>query len=285
MPALPTAADRAFSCVLRINGVERALWWALVTNAFSATCGLVLREFGREEGRELHRQRRGAARAPPGAQSQAVPDRAGDREPVDPAMRPEAMVLRRHHGVAQRGADVLQRHPRKTATLEIDALAVEKLAIAVVKPGLTGLPVGAHVGIGGHRGRAREKMRGTKRLSETPFCAPVSLLDTFASSPMVIERYTKLDQEFHVQIILPSGNDRLLEIYRAIGGPLQMARLYSKFDAAVYTNYTEPENDAIMQAIDKRDCEGLKNALTEHVEQAKTRVLKLIEINNLNGKS
>lgn len=101
----------------------------------------------------------------------------------------------------------------------------------------------------------------------------------------VIERYTKLDQEFHVQIILPSGNDRLLEIYRAIGGPLQMARLYSKFDAAVYNNYTEPEHDAIMQAIDKRDCEGLKNALTAHVERAKIRVLKLIEINNLNGKS
>ena len=64
-----------------------------------------------------------------------------------------------------------------------------------------------------------------------------------------------------------------------------MARLYSKFDAAVYNNYTEPEHDAIMQAIDKRDCEGLKNALTAHVERAKIRVLKLIEINNLNGKS
>jgi hypothetical protein len=29
---------------LRTNGVERALFWSLVANAFSATCGLVLRE-------------------------------------------------------------------------------------------------------------------------------------------------------------------------------------------------------------------------------------------------
>lgn len=29
---------------LKANGVERALFWSLVTNAFSATCGEVLRE-------------------------------------------------------------------------------------------------------------------------------------------------------------------------------------------------------------------------------------------------
>ncbi|MBL8913712.1 MAG: hypothetical protein JNM17_23625 [Archangium sp.] len=29
---------------LKSNGVERALFWSLVTNAFSATCGLLLRE-------------------------------------------------------------------------------------------------------------------------------------------------------------------------------------------------------------------------------------------------
>ncbi len=112
-----------------------------------------LREAGIEKGGELHRERRGAARAVacrPSCKARA--DRARDREPVDPAVRPETPVLGVHHRVADGGADVAERHPREAAAFEIDALAVEKLAVAIVEPGFAGAPVGADGGEVGHRG-------------------------------------------------------------------------------------------------------------------------------------
>ena len=59
-------------------------------------------------------------------------DGAGDREPVDPAVRPEAAVLALDDGGADGGADVLQRHPGEAAALEVDALAVEEAAVTGV---------------------------------------------------------------------------------------------------------------------------------------------------------
>jgi DNA-binding GntR family transcriptional regulator len=82
---------------------------------------------------------------------------------------------------------------------------------------------------------------------------------------------------FHVQIVQVSGNDRLIEIYRTIGGPLQMARLYQKFDREVYLRYTEPEHDAILQALEARNETVLRSACAAHVQRAKGRVLNLVD--------
>ena len=102
---------------------------------------------------------------------------------------------------------------------------------------------------------------------------------------VAIEQYIKLDQAFHVHIVTLSGNDRLIEIYRTIGGPLQMARILNKFDANDYLKYTEPEHEAIVQAMEKRDGAALQTAMTKHVERAKARILKRIDRSNLNGKA
>jgi GntR family transcriptional regulator, rspAB operon transcriptional repressor len=98
-----------------------------------------------------------------------------------------------------------------------------------------------------------------------------------SESDDTIERYIHLDQEFHVRIVEASGNDRLIEIYRTIGGPLQMARLYQKFDRAVYLRYTEPEHDAILQALEERQVAALQDAFDAHVQRAKGRVLHLVD--------
>ena len=110
-----------------------------------------------EERSELHREGRGAARAVAGP---ARADGAGDREPVDPAVRPEAAVFASHHGGADDGADGVQRYPCEAAALEIDALAVEELAVAVVEPRFAGLPVGADGGVGGHGRRPGGEVGG-----------------------------------------------------------------------------------------------------------------------------
>ena len=116
-----------------------------------------LSQTGVEEGGELHRQRRGAARAVAGP---ARSDGARDGKPVDAAVRPETAVLALHHGAADGRADVLEWHPCETAVFEIDALAVEQLAVAVVEPCFAWAPVGAYLFEGRHRGRSRREMRG-----------------------------------------------------------------------------------------------------------------------------
>jgi GntR family transcriptional regulator, rspAB operon transcriptional repressor len=98
-----------------------------------------------------------------------------------------------------------------------------------------------------------------------------ALLDApeFAS---VVEQYILLDQDFHVEIISLARNRRLVEIYRTIGGPLRMARIFSRYSAADYRTYTEVEHAAIMQAILARDVVALCAAMTAHVERAQARI-------------
>ena len=106
---------------------------------------------------------------------------------------------------------------------------------------------------------------------------------TGKESDDTIERYIHLDQDFHVQIVQASGNERLIEIYRTIGGPLQMARLYQKFDRAVYLRYTEPEHNAILQALEERQDAALQAAFDAHVQRAKGRVLNLVDATQPQG--
>ena len=92
----------------------------------------------------------------------------------------------------------------------------------------------------------------------------------------VVEQYILLDQDFHVGIVSLARNRRLVEIYRTIGGPLHMARIFSRFSADDYRNYTEVEHDAIMHAIVARDEAALCDALTAHIARARGRVSKSI---------
>lgn len=89
----------------------------------------------------------------------------------------------------------------------------------------------------------------------------------------VVDTFISLDQDFHVAIMALSRNRRLVEIYKTVGGPLHMARILSRFGAPDYMNYTEPEHDAIMQAIERRDGAALADAMAAHIERAKVRVL------------
>jgi DNA-binding GntR family transcriptional regulator len=92
----------------------------------------------------------------------------------------------------------------------------------------------------------------------------------------VVQKYIVLDHEFHVGIIALAQNRRLVEIYRTVGAPLQMARVLSKFTAADSKKYTEPEHKSIMQALERREAKALAQAMTEHIERAKVRILNVL---------
>lgn len=90
----------------------------------------------------------------------------------------------------------------------------------------------------------------------------------------VVEQYIQLDQTFHIDIMALAGNRRMIDTYKIIGGPLQLARILSQFSADDYRTYTEVEHDAIVQALDERNVSALKAAMTAHIVRAQQRVLK-----------
>src|SRR3546814_18362098 len=96
----------------------------------------------------LHRQGRGAARTPAGP---ARANRARDREPVDPAVRPETAILGLHHRVADGGSNGLQGHPAEAAALTIEPFGLEQPPLAVVEPPPAGSSRRAPLGLAGPR--------------------------------------------------------------------------------------------------------------------------------------
>ena len=100
-------------------------------------------------GGDLHRD---GAGAPPGAAGEAVADRGTERQPVDAAMRGEAVILGGKDGVAHDRRDLRERGPRKAALREIHARGVDQGAVAVVEPRFRRRVGGADLGVGGQRG-------------------------------------------------------------------------------------------------------------------------------------
>ncbi len=70
--------------------------------------------------------------------------RGGDqRTPVDAAVLEEAPVLDAHDSDRKRGRDVLERDPRATQSVKVEAVGFESDALAVEDPAVGGAPVGA----------------------------------------------------------------------------------------------------------------------------------------------
>ena len=60
---------------------------------------------------------------------------------------------------------------------------------------------------------------------------------------------------------------------------LQVARVRQSFNISDSKQYTEIEHEAILQALEQRDVETLVKRLSDHAEQSKQRVLKVIDGN------
>ena len=98
----------------------------------------------------------GDGRGPPTARALCpVAHRSRQRQPVDPAVAGETVILGQHPIALQFGADRAQRGPRQPPHREIEPHFVEQPAILVVKPGLARFPVASEFGEVGSLGRRR----------------------------------------------------------------------------------------------------------------------------------
>ena len=96
---------------------------------------------------------------------------------------------------------------------------------------------------------------------------------------VVVGSYIELDRQFHRMLVSMSKNKRLTDIYTQVDTHLQVTRVRQKFNVSDSKQYTEVEHEAILQALEQRDTETLVRRLTDHAEQSKQRVLRVIETN------
>lgn len=96
---------------------------------------------------------------------------------------------------------------------------------------------------------------------------------------VIVGKYIELDRQFHRMLVSLSKNKRLTDIYTQVDTHLQVARVRQKFNLSDSKQYTELEHEVILQALEQRDSEALVRRLTDHAEQSKQRILKVIEAN------
>ena len=96
----------------------------------------------------------------------------------------------------------------------------------------------------------------------------------------IVERYIELDRQFHGLIVKLAGNKRLAEMWRQLDTHVQVARVRHKFARSDSVQYTQTEHEAILQAFAQRDAPAVSQALAEHIDISKARVLKAIETND-----
>lgn len=87
-----------------------------------------------------------------------------------------------------------------------------------------------------------------------------------------------VNAEFHRQIILLSGNQRLVDIYDQLNAHLQIARIHeSGSDWSQRKDQEEAEHEEICAAVGARDPRRLSAALARHIERAKQVLIADLE--------
>ena len=96
----------------------------------------------------------------------------------------------------------------------------------------------------------------------------------------IVQQYIALDRRFHVTFVALVRNRKLSEMYDQIGVHMQIAHVRRKFTAADSRNYTEPEHEAIMRALERRNVPALVKALIAHIEKARLRIVNALDGNS-----
>ncbi|MEM7029957.1 MAG: GntR family transcriptional regulator [Chloroflexota bacterium] len=92
----------------------------------------------------------------------------------------------------------------------------------------------------------------------------------------IVSRYIELDRQFHRQLINFAQNKRLSRIYDEVDTHLQIAHVRQKFSLADSMQFTEPEHQAILQAVQALDGVALSAAFQAHAERAVARMIKVL---------
>jgi GntR family transcriptional regulator, rspAB operon transcriptional repressor len=84
--------------------------------------------------------------------------------------------------------------------------------------------------------------------------------------------------QFHAILIRASGNERLHQMYDELRANIQIARIHvAEHNRGSRFDLEHAEHEAIVAALDARDLDGLKAALTAHIERAKTSLIAALK--------
>jgi DNA-binding GntR family transcriptional regulator len=90
-------------------------------------------------------------------------------------------------------------------------------------------------------------------------------------------RYLDLDVEFHRAILRIAGNNQLVETYDELNLKLQMAKVFY-LDRNKRVDVVNGEHSRILQALETRDVDTLKEAIRDHVQGSKEFVVPRVEV-------
>lgn len=91
-------------------------------------------------------------------------------------------------------------------------------------------------------------------------------------------RHEAENRRFHMLLVKASGNQRLAEMYDSLNAHLQIARVHTgEQDWQSRLTEEQAEHEEIFRALDARDSERLRRALTGHISRAQKVLGKALE--------
>lgn len=89
------------------------------------------------------------------------------------------------------------------------------------------------------------------------------------------ERFSLLDVEFHTRIIGGAANDRLIQVYQALGVHMHLARIYQR-EVEQRAQANHREHRAIIDALRAADPDGMTRAVTTHIVNVRDHILHMM---------
>ena len=90
------------------------------------------------------------------------------------------------------------------------------------------------------------------------------------------ETFITSDRDLHTRLVEELENNRLASIYYDLNIHMQVARAHY-LDTVENAHQAQKEHEAMLEALQNDDLEGLKHAMREHITNVKTRFLALLE--------
>jgi DNA-binding GntR family transcriptional regulator len=90
------------------------------------------------------------------------------------------------------------------------------------------------------------------------------------------DAYLSWNRELHLSLMRLADNNRLLQMYKSLNVHLQVARVHYSHTIEDVAQ-TQQEHQAIYEAFENGDWERVKKAISIHINNVKTTVLKALE--------
>lgn len=90
------------------------------------------------------------------------------------------------------------------------------------------------------------------------------------------DAYMSWNRDLHLSLIRLADNNRLLQMYQGLNVHLQVARVHYSHSVEDVAQ-TQQEHQAIYEAFENGTWEQVKNAISTHINNVKTEVLKTLE--------